>query len=105
MEFSVGPEIIITPPGISNFLNKSNNGSKFGMCSKTSKEVITSMLENFEISCSFLICSRVMFGEEEHVSNIVDIKRKLVEQGFVIEKNINQWNLFHITRFRVNEIK
>jgi len=46
-----------------------------------------------------------ILGEEEHVSNIVDIKRKLVEQGFVIEKNINQWNLFHITRFRVNDRK
>lgn len=42
-----------------------------------------------------------ILGEEEHVSNIVDIKNKMVQSGFKIIKNVNLWSLFHITCFSV----
>ena len=44
-----------------------------------------------------------ILGEEEHVSNIVDIKNKMVQSGFKIIKNVNLWSLFHITSFSVDK--
>lgn len=44
-----------------------------------------------------------LLGEEEHVSNILDIKEIMVKKGFIITKNMNLWDLFHITRFRISK--
>jgi len=49
----------------------------------------------------FGLTGRIL-GEEEHVSNIVDIKKIMVNKGFMITKNKNLWNLFHITCFKIN---
>ncbi len=43
-----------------------------------------------------------LLGEEEHVSNIKDIKEMMVKKGFIITKNINLSGLFHITCFKIN---
>jgi len=42
-------------------------------------------------------------GEEEHVSNIYDIKELMENNGFTITKNVNLWGLFHITRFKIDK--
>jgi len=43
-----------------------------------------------------------LLGEEEHVSNIKDVKELMVKKGFIITKNINLSGLFHITCFKIN---
>ena len=43
-----------------------------------------------------------LLGEEEHVSNIKDIKEMMVKKEFIITKNINLSGLFHITCFKIN---
>ncbi len=43
-----------------------------------------------------------LLGEEEHVSNIKDIKELMVKNEFIISKNINLSGLFHITCFKIN---
>jgi len=39
-------------------------------------------------------------GGEEHVRNITDIKEKILQSGFVLEKNVNLMNLFHVMKFK-----
>jgi len=43
-----------------------------------------------------------LLGEEEHISNILDIKELMVKRGLTITKNKNLWNLYHVTRFKIN---
>lgn len=43
-----------------------------------------------------------LLGEKEHVSNIIEIKNKMIKRGYKIENNVNLWNLFHVTSFRIN---
>jgi len=50
----------------------------------------------------FGLSGRIL-GEEEHVSNIQDIKKLMENSGFTITKNVNLWNLFHITRFKIDK--
>jgi len=40
-------------------------------------------------------------GEEEHVRNIFDIIDKIKDEGFVIQKDQNLWNLFHMISFKL----
>jgi len=40
-------------------------------------------------------------GSEEHVRNIFDIKNKMQEMGFLIQKDINLWSLFHVMSFKI----
>ena len=40
-----------------------------------------------------------ILGEEEHVSNILDIKNRITKLGFIIKKDVSIWNLFHVTSF------
>jgi len=39
-------------------------------------------------------------GEEEHVRNIFDIKKKILEVGFILQKDVNILGLFHIISFK-----
>ena len=43
-----------------------------------------------------------LLGEKEHVTNITEIKNKMIKRGYRIENNVNLWNLFHVTSFRIN---
>jgi len=68
--------------------------------------IISGPTENFlykfaRIITRFGVTGRLL-GEEEHVSNIKDIKEMMLKKGFIITKNINLSGLFHITCFKIN---
>lgn len=44
-----------------------------------------------------------ILGEEEHVTNIIEIKEKMKMKKLNIEKNINIWNGFHVISFSLNK--
>ena len=44
----------------------------------------------------------ILLGEKEHVTDIIKIKNKMLGRGYKIEKNVNLWNLFHVTSFSLN---
>ena len=39
-------------------------------------------------------------GGEEHVNNIGNIQNTIERSGFVLERKINLWNLFHVLKFK-----
>jgi len=41
-----------------------------------------------------------LLAETEHVRNIFDIKKTVINEGFDLQKDVNLWNLFHIISFR-----
>ena len=68
--------------------------------------IISGPTENFLYKLARVITrlgvSGRLLGEEEHVSNIKDVKELMVKKGFIITKNINLSGLFHITCFKIN---
>ena len=70
------------------------------------KLIISGPTENFLYRLArkitrFGVTGRLL-GEEEHVSNILDIKELMIKRGFTLVKNVNLSSLFHITLFTVN---
>jgi len=68
--------------------------------------IISGPTENFLYKLArritrFGLSGRIL-GEKEHVANIKDVKKIMLKNGFILTKNMNLWNLFHITKFRVN---
>jgi len=43
-----------------------------------------------------------ILGAELHVTNILEVKDRMVSRGLTIKKNVNLWNLFHVTSFLVS---